>query len=672
MNRIAIKHSAFAKIRKEGDLKYNRQNTENKQIVVKSTYAKNSNSVAVRENCVCLSCNGIYAVKNFRNHRNKHGECKRKENENRKNLIGVAKLASLKIPAIASSILKEKIYPHFTKQKQKEIIFYDPVLIAFGNALCMKYFQTNSSSQNYKQISSNLRLMADLLIEARKLDSEIKHFDDILYAHKRNIVTEAIRKRCHFSEDGFKSPSTALELCNLLSKVCNVMKGLARDESNYKLAERYNECDDNMKNQRNIYITRTARENRLAIQRRKLEILPTTAEIKELMYILQNNLSRDVTKFEAEININNYKSLLKTILVYLMVFNRKRPVDIHNWRVDEYKEEQEIDEEDLQSVPELDRNNIRHLRRCVTRHKLNRNEAILIPRNVSDGLKLLLRYRDRFIRDSSNKYIFAHPTGKRSPIYRADECLRELCIKHHLDYTTLKSTKLRKHLATCTATLPRDTQQHLSKFMSHNEGVHYDIYQRRTTTDITVVGRILNHASGITPSGLNITTEINHSNRSIEDISDALWLSEDDLLDNETSHCDDEIEPEVPCSSSTPRPDMLLINSEARHHNQNTPFFPLDISLTKKKKIDFNLKKKSPNTVSNTWTFNQKQKICTIFAHCFEKKEAPSIGEIQNKLRSNNISIDKTYLQIQAWIRAEIKRRIRPSKGMKSSFLSVI
>lgn len=51
-----------------------------------------------------------------KNH-NKKGECKRKEMEKGQNLIGVAELSLLNIPTIASPILKEKIYPYFTKHE---------------------------------------------------------------------------------------------------------------------------------------------------------------------------------------------------------------------------------------------------------------------------------------------------------------------------------------------------------------------------------------------------------------------------------------------------------------------------------------------------------------------------------------------------------------------------
>lgn len=74
---------------------------------------------------------------------------------------------------------------------------------------------------------------------------------------------------------------------------------------------------------------------------------------------------------------------------------------------------------------------------------------------------------------------------------------------------------------------------------------------------ITVVGCILNHASGNPVSWLNITTEINQSNCSTEDISDAPWLSEDDILDNETSNCDDEIEMEDLFSPNKQMPEIF-------------------------------------------------------------------------------------------------------------------
>lgn len=59
--------------------------------------------------------------------------------------------------------------------------------------------------------------------------------------------------------------------------------------------------------------------------------------------------------------------------------------------------------------------------------------------------------------------------------------------------------------------------------MSHKEYVHVDVYQNRRVADVTVVGRILYHAYGVNPEGLNITTEINASNQSVDEIPDATW-----------------------------------------------------------------------------------------------------------------------------------------------------
>ncbi|KAG5867843.1 hypothetical protein JTB14_017063 [Gonioctena quinquepunctata] len=523
-NRVANYHNAFAKIREYGDEQYNKRKNPENIIVVRKNYAKDK--IEEGDYILCGACKGYYSNKNFRNHRNKDGRCNRLDHEKGINLVGIARVSSLKIPYVASDILKERIFPHFTKKHQKDVIFYDAVLIAFGNALCTKYFQSSSSSQNYKHISSSLRLLADILIEAKKLDPNIGEFDDLLYSKRRNLVMDAIRQRSKYGEDGgFKAPPTALECCNLLAKVATLMQSAALDEETRELSQRCGDFEINMRKQQNIHITRAARENQMAFQRQKLEVLPSTSEIKTLLDVLRQEFKSFYNSLSEDETVENYTGLAKALVAYIMVFNRKRPADVHNWQLHEFQEEEKLTEEDFITVPEQDRAILQGLRRYKTRHKLNKNEAILIDEDGRKAIKLLLASRKNFISDPKKNYIFAHPKGKRSPIIRADLALRDICLKHHLDISRLKSTKLRKHLATCTASLPRDTQKHLSAFMSHKEAVHFDVYQNRRATDVTVVGRILYHASGVNPEGLNVTTEINTSNQSVDELpATATWL----------------------------------------------------------------------------------------------------------------------------------------------------
>lgn len=165
---MANYHNAFANIRKCSDEQYNKRINPENIIVVRKNYAKEK--IEEGDYIVCGACKGYYSNKNFRNHRTKDGQCRRLNHENGRNLVGIARVPSLKTPYIASDTLKERIFPHFTKKHQKDVIFYDAVLIAFGNALCTKYFQSSNSSQNYKHISSSLRLLADILTEAKRLD----------------------------------------------------------------------------------------------------------------------------------------------------------------------------------------------------------------------------------------------------------------------------------------------------------------------------------------------------------------------------------------------------------------------------------------------------------------------------------------------------------------------
>lgn len=62
---------------------------------------------------------------------------------------------------------------------------------------------------------------------------------------------------------------------------------------------------------------------------------------------------------------------------------------------------------------------------------------------------------------------------------------------------------MRKHLATSTATLPKETQTVISDFMGHGQEIHNNIYKHRDAfIDIIVMGQVLTDASGFTKKPL--------------------------------------------------------------------------------------------------------------------------------------------------------------------------
>ncbi|KAG5869653.1 hypothetical protein JTB14_024692 [Gonioctena quinquepunctata] len=176
----------------------------------------------------------------------------------------------------------------------------------------------------------------------------------------------------------------------------------------------------------------------MAFQRQKLKVLPSKSEIKTLLDVIRQEFKSFYNYLSEDETVENYSGLAKALVAYIMVFNRKRPADVHNWQLHEFQEEEKLTEKDFITVPEQDLAIQQILRRYRTRHELNENEAILIDEDGRKAIKLLLAPRKNFISDSKNNYIFAHPKGKRSSIIRADLALKDICLKHHLDISRLK------------------------------------------------------------------------------------------------------------------------------------------------------------------------------------------------------------------------------------------
>ncbi|KAG5867844.1 hypothetical protein JTB14_017064 [Gonioctena quinquepunctata] len=71
----------------------------------------------------------------------------------------------------------------------------------------------------------------------------------------------------------------------------------------------------------------------------------------------------------------------------------------------------------------------------------------------------------------------------------------------------------------------------------------------------------------------------------------------------------------------------------------------------------------TPDTVSQTWTPFQRKQVSEIFEKFIHEKRIPPLAKIQEELVLNECELDKSISKIQAWIRAEIRRKSLTKTG---------
>ncbi|KAG5867123.1 hypothetical protein JTB14_012397 [Gonioctena quinquepunctata] len=95
----------------------------------------------------------------------------------------------------------------------------------------------------------------------------------------------------------------------------------------------------------NPLITKMAIENRAQRQRQKVVTLPKTDDVQELFIFTCKNIKECIKQLEINFDGNTWTNLSKNLLVAIMIFNRKRPGEIEQAQLLDYKNCETIDED---------------------------------------------------------------------------------------------------------------------------------------------------------------------------------------------------------------------------------------------------------------------------------------------------------------------------------------
>ncbi|XP_043469660.1 uncharacterized protein LOC122503251 [Leptopilina heterotoma] len=678
------KRKAIGVLRKKGDFIYNTSEDHNKGFLITVRRPQLKLKKTAEEFVNCPKCYGFYTRNNIRHH---YAECTQSNSSNARCILQNAARQIGRVHQDASYKMRHKILPVLQKDDITNIIRYDRLIILFGNLLSVKY----KKPQQDNMIRSQLRLLARFVLALKQIVPEIDDLAAAFHPSFFNNVLEAVNIVAGFNEETqiYAAPSTASALGTALRKCSLILKCeyiTLMDKTKKGLVEDFMVVFDT---KFGIYVNKNVAETQIDMQRKKQVILPNVDDISNLISYLTKLRDESFQSLQKTFSIENWKILSESVLIYLMVFNRRRRGEMQFLTVEDFNNRLEIDESDdlYKYLPERGKQASSEYKRLLIRGKKDRPVPVLICQRSLECMLLLKKFRKDAGIHKKNTYFFAVP-GKdinRFKSLEACDLLRKysnLCGAKKPE--TLRGTALRKHLATtCSLNYSEKRISTVAKFMGHDLKIHKEIYQQPTAaTDIVEMSDVLKKAQ---------TPNIGHNSKSLA-ASPESSASTDDFLPNQNNDRKAKRKASVSDSEIDDFMDELVSNPKKRVKFSNEKKLADSSAVTKskvrkakrkasvsdseiddimdeldsnpKKRVKFSNKKKLADSTAvtkskdlsdekikkNRWTQNEVNAVLNAFKHNIEEKTLPSAAEIVELKEQNECLQNRSTATIKSWI----------------------
>lgn len=387
-------------------------------------------------------------------------------------------------------MVKEKIFCRMKPDMITEAITEDLLLIMYGEDLLKR----NNGKRSLYHISNKLRECGKFLLEMRQKGA-FRDMFSTLKPDNFDVAIEAVKTISKYNTEhrSFGAPSLALHFGTTLKKISDFAATLVLRRKIPLLVHDIENQLTNLKRFREMVDTQYSTElgslalkdlNQKSATRPKL--LPVTQDIMKLKSFVENVAQKayDILIVNSK-NISEYRTLVESVLVSIILHNRKRVGDIQYFEVSSYRdqindtEKCTVQTEMCTSLSENEKILTSNYKRIISIGKGSRSVTILIPKNLQKYFVLLQELRDNCIWfPPENLYLFTYPHSMKW----IDGCsvLRKYAkLSGAKNPELLTSSRLRKHIATVTQVLSlrRNEIDQLAKFMGHTTKTHEQFYK---------------------------------------------------------------------------------------------------------------------------------------------------------------------------------------------------
>lgn len=313
----------------------------------------------------------------------------------------------------------------------------DELIKAFGS----RYLKSHKEKHLVHVVTQKMRTLARLLIQMKLENPSIKTLQDCLTPKYFDLIVKSTKIVAGYdcSKDLYGAPSVVLKIGNMLKQCCDKAEfTLLKHCNNLTLDETQSSIQQSIINMRSIIekqwsyeVSTNASKEILQKKWNKAAFLPLTSDIK----LFRDHLIhvQNISIMELKSNPNNqksYKNLEESVMVQLILLNRRRSGEIQRLFLNTYiSAPTEISQEEVDlSLSEMERQLTKQFKRIIIRGKRGRGVPILFTPALQKTIKFLLKTREivDFI-DKTNPYLFALPHSINC--LRGSDAIRKLSIE---------------------------------------------------------------------------------------------------------------------------------------------------------------------------------------------------------------------------------------------------
>ncbi|CAI6353841.1 unnamed protein product [Macrosiphum euphorbiae] len=339
-----------------------------------------------------------------------------------------------------------------------------------------------------------------MLLILQSLVPGVYKLNEFLLPHYFKTFVEAAKKLSGYDEDKntYNNPSNALKIGHSILQCCDIL------ESQSIIEGKSEEELQTLRNFKKIFqmewkyaISSNAIQDMSKKKFNKSIKLPNADDIQLLHNYLLDEMIKGKNLIEKGLYTQvTYKMVCQCLLSQIILLNRRRSGEVERIKVNDYlnRDQNKMQNEIIKSLTKVEARLSKNFVRFVIRGKKGRGVPVLLTPVLKETLDVLLNRRSSFGILESNPYIFAIPYTVEGT-YRGTDCLRksaDACGAS--DPEQLRSTKLRKHIATMSQllNLSNSDREQLANFMGHDLAIHNEYYRLPDETlQISRVSKIL-------------------------------------------------------------------------------------------------------------------------------------------------------------------------------------
>ncbi|XP_033970389.1 uncharacterized protein LOC117469991 isoform X2 [Trematomus bernacchii] len=445
----------------------------------------------------CMYCKGLYIRKDLWRHV-RRCPCKPENEEEEEEKPGRTKVLGLASAheSVFSQPISSGVWKLLNAMRQDEVasvVRNDISIIQLAQSLYNKHGQDPTK---YEYIRQKLREVGRLLLCLRTEFSVYSLEEAVKPANCQRVV-QAVKKVSGFDDKHHtcSTPGLALKLGHALLKISGIIHCralMAEDDELIKSTKMFEKLYTSKSSE---FVSHSALNTQSGAKYNKPSTLPFTEDVQILHRHLDKSAESAICNLKEEATPQNYAKLANVALAQIIVFNRRRTVEVSKMRLKHFNERDnaELHQDVAMGLSKTEQRLCNYFSQVEITGKGGRKVAVLLSPSMLDALTLLVSKRTECGVFSTNVFLFARP--KCMIYYRGQDCLRlhtSKCGAKHPKH--LRSTHLRKHVATLSQVLNLKNNEldQVADFLGHDIRVHQDFYRLPVpTTQLAKISKLL-------------------------------------------------------------------------------------------------------------------------------------------------------------------------------------